>query len=145
MKRQLKTIGILLTAVLVFMAVSAEAQSRRTMTVNVPFQFEVAGETYEPGEYKIERLNPDKPSVLVLKGAEKKKPAVFLTQKLEAEEIVENPGVTFTQLDDAYFLSEIWTGGSKTGVEVLIGAKKREAEKLTSIKRQKVTLTARLH
>ncbi|HUE83303.1 MAG TPA: hypothetical protein VMM84_14410, partial [Pyrinomonadaceae bacterium] len=65
MKRQITLMTLAIATCLIW-AGSVQAQSKQAFTVNIPFHFVIENETYNPGEYKIERLNPQNPRMLVL-------------------------------------------------------------------------------
>ncbi len=67
MKKQFAAIALSIAAVLVLTAASANAQSMQKMTVNIPFEFSVAGTTYEAGEYTFGRFSEQQPMILILK------------------------------------------------------------------------------
>jgi hypothetical protein len=144
MKKQFATIIMSVAAILVLTAVSANAQSRQTITVNIPFEFTVAGETYAAGEYKIGRLNPMEPAMLILKKKKGNEMKIFSTQNLKSKTGVENLSVVFSKSGDSYSLSEIWTGGIGSGRQTIKSKNERKAQQLLKAEQEKVVLKASL-
>ncbi len=144
MKKQFAAIIMSAAAILVLTAVSANAQSRQTMTVNIPFEFSVAGDTYGAGEYTIGRLNPMEPAMLILKKKNGHEMKIFSTQNVKSKTTVGNAQVVFSKAGDSYSLAEIWTGGVESGRERIKNKKERKAQQLTRAQQEKVVLTAAL-
>lgn len=142
MKKQLATIITSVAAVMVLTAVSANAQSERNMTVDVPFEFVIAGETYGAGKYTIGRFNAQKPEILILKKKEGGEKKVFLTQKMKSKTGVENAHLVFSISGDSYSLSEIWTGGGEGGQQTVKSKSERKAQ--LRAKQEKMVLAASL-
>lgn len=144
MKKQFAAIIVSIAAVLVLTAVSANAQSKQKMTIDIPFEFTVAGETYGAGKYTIGRFNEQEPAMLILKkngGGVKK---LFLTQNLKSKTTVETARIVFSKAGDSYSLAEIWTGDMEGGRQILKSKNERGAERLAIAKQEKVVLSASL-
>ena len=117
-----------MAAVLFLTAVSANAQSKQKMTIDIPFEFTVAGETYAAGKYTIGRFNEQEPAMLILKrkaGGVKK---LFLTQNLKSKTTVETARIAFSKAGGSYSLAEIWTGEMEGGRQILKSKNEREGE-----------------
>lgn len=127
MKKQFTTITILIIAVLLFTA-AVNAQSRGMMKMNIPFEFYVGGDLYESGEYLIERLNPRKPSILILKNTEGEDKKILLTQAVGLKGTMNDARVIFSKYEDSYFLSEIWMPNSENGLQLLKSKSEQEIE-----------------
>lgn len=140
MKNQ-TTIVIFLTAVFVFNAVSVNAQTRRLIKAAIPFDFTIGDETFSEGEYSIARLNRQKPSILVLQGIKNNKRIIFLTQKKVAKNAFKNPRLVFSKFGDSYFLSEIWTIGTKNGRKLINKQLEKNSEQDTGLKTETVILS----
>ena len=117
-----------MAAVLFLTAVSANAQSKQKMTIDIPFEFTVAGKTYAAGKYTIGRFNEQEPAMLILKrkaGGVKK---LFLTQNLKSKTTVETARIAFSKAGGSYSLAEIWTGEMEGGRQILKSKNEREGE-----------------
>lgn len=143
MKRNTTAIAILVT-ILVLTAISAKAQSARTLKVEIPFEFIVDGETYQPGEYTIGRVNPQRPLMLILKDTEGTEKKVVMTQRMRSKNLVDSPTVVFSKYDDTYFLSEVWTGSTKNGLQLPKTNNEKSAQRTEITRKEKVLLIASL-
>lgn len=120
MKKQFAAIILSIAAALVLTAVSANAQSRQKVTIDIPFEFTVAGETYAAGEYTIGRFNEQEPAMLILKKKNGNEMKIFLTQNLKPKTAAENArGVVFSKSGGSYSLAEIWTGDMEGRRQIL--------------------------
>lgn len=143
MKKQITTV-VLLSVILVLTAVSMKAQTTSAFKVEIPFEFIVEGQTYQPGEYTIGRVNRQNPLMLILKTAEGEEAKVLLTRRMRSKNLVKNPSIVFSKYGETYFLSEIWTGNSKNGLQLPEGKIERNSQKFELAKKEKVTLIASL-
>lgn len=89
-KKQITAIVFSVAAVLILTATSANAQSGRTMSVEIPFDFTIADNSYTAGEYTIGRLNRQKPSILILRKKDGKEKKIILTQEAPKETEAQN-------------------------------------------------------
>jgi hypothetical protein len=144
MKKQFAAIIMSVAAVLVLTAISASAQSTQTMTIDIPFEFNVAGKTYGAGKYTIERFNPAEPGMLILKKKDGGVKKIFLTQNVKSKTGVENARVVFSKAGDSYSLSEIWTGDKEGGLQTISSKNERKAGQALRAKQEKVVLEASL-
>ena len=144
MKKQIAAIIVSIAAVFVLTAVSAKAQSNQKMTVNIPFEFAIAGETYAAGKYTIGRLNEQKPGMLILKRKEGAAMKMFLTQNLRSKTRIETARIVFSNSGGSYSLSEIWTGGVEGGRQILAGGNERRSERFAKTADERIILPALL-
>ena len=144
MKKQFAAIIMSVTAVLVLTAISANAQSRQTMTIDIPFEFTVTGKTYGAGKYTIGRFNPAEPRMLILKKKDGSVKKIFLTQNVKSKTGVENARVVFSKGADSYSLSEIWTGDTEGGLQTINSNVERKSGQVFRAKQEKVVLEASL-
>jgi hypothetical protein len=144
MKKQFAAIIMSVAAILFLTAVSANAQSKQPMTIDIPFEFTVAGETYAAGKYTIRRFNPAEPGMLILKKKEGNVKKLLLTQNVNSKTGVENARVVFSKADGLYSLSEIWTGDMEGGRQILKSKNERKAQRLGKAEHEKVVVAASL-
>lgn len=140
MKKNLKLHAAILGVIFILMSISVNAQSSKTMKINIPFEFIVAGDVFQAGDYTIERFNPQKRSILILKAVEGDNKKIFLTNGVKAKKIVETPNLVFTKINDSYFLSQIWTNLSKSGLEVVKSKQERKLGELGKMNIEKITV-----
>jgi hypothetical protein len=95
------------------------AQSSNRQTANIPFSFNVEGNSFPAGLYSVTRLNPqsDK-AVLAIKSADGSVSKVVLTQPVRSGHPQESARLVFSRYGDQYFLSQVWTPADSTGLEL---------------------------
>ncbi len=143
MKSNLKLHAAIIGIIFLLLSISVNAQSRSTMKVNIPFRFIVAGDVFEAGDYTIERFNPQKRSMMILKSVEGDIKKVFLTNSVKAEKIVETSNLVFTKIDDSYFLSQIWADSTNNGFELLKSKQERKMKRLAEVNTEKIMLVGK--
>lgn len=141
MKKQFAAIIVSIAAVLVLTVISANAQSTQMMTIDIPFEFNVAGKTYGAGKYTIGRFNPAEPGILILKKKDGGVKKIFLTQNVKSKTGVENARVVFSKAGGSYSLSEIWTGDTEGGLRTINSKNDRKAGQVLREKQEKVANT----
>lgn len=143
MKTNLKLHATIIGIIFILLSISVNAQSRKTLKVNIPFEFIVAGDVFEAGDYTIERFNPQTSLVLILKAVEGDSKKIFLTNAVKGENIVETPKLVFTKIDDSYFLSQIWDNSTSNGLELLKSKKERKMERLAKPNTEKIMVVGK--
>jgi hypothetical protein len=96
-------------------AATINAQSSRRFEIAVPFQFEVAGQTLAAGKYAVERVDPSKPNLLMLRNIDNGVLRLVFTQRVEREEPSKTSRFVFMRTEGKYYLSQVWTIGDKNG------------------------------
>jgi hypothetical protein len=142
MKKQFAAIIVSIAAVLVLTAVSAKAQSRQTMNIDIPFTFTISGKTYGAGKYTIGQFNPAEPGMLILKKKDSGVRKIFLTQNVKSKTGVETARVVFSKAGDSYSLSEIWSGGMEDGLQTINSENVRKTGQILKEKQEKVVIEA---
>lgn len=140
MKNRLATITVLFTTLAFLTAVSTAAQTKRSMNIEIPFEFIVGEEVYDAGEYTLERLNPRNPSILMLKNSEGVGKKIFLTRRIESQDGLKEAKIIFSKYDDVYFLTEIWRGGSRNGRKVINGKSEDRYTRLAKAEPERIAL-----
>jgi hypothetical protein len=96
-------------------ASAAVGQSNRGDTIaNIPFAFTVSNHTLPPGRYTVTRLS-DK----ALKIVNSQNRGTFALNDKVEHTVSETSKMVFHRYGNAYFLSEIWASGSRTGARVV--------------------------
>jgi hypothetical protein len=127
---------------LVLTASSALGQSEPQTVVNIPFNFVVGDKTLPAGEYVIRRNKRDSDTTWVVEQKGNGANAVLMTRPAYAKDTQEENKLVFNRYTDVYFLSAIWTTGSKTGREVQMSNRERAMDKAIAV-RQELILTDR--
>jgi hypothetical protein len=128
MKKKQWQIAGFLAAFLV--ASTAVGQSNQGDTIaNIPFAFTVGNRTLPPGRYTVTRL-----SEKALRIANSQNQGTFALNNKVERRAPESSKMVFHRFGNAYFLSEIWVAGSRTGCRVLPSPSEKElAEKPTKM------------
>ena len=129
MKKQAFGTLTMLTLLLTMSAISVSAQSERSKTTNIPFDFIVGGKTLPAGEYTVAPNRSDSLNVWLVQSKDGHVNALFTTGSVRASETQEKTKFVFHKYGDQYFLSQIWTIGSNSGRELLMPRLEREVAK----------------
>ena len=118
---------------------SAYAQAIH-IRATVPFQFSIHNKTLPAGEYEVVCKGRN-PGLLEIRDSEG--PLLYVqTMDLQASNLPGETKLVFRQYGNTYFLSELWTEGSREGLEIPESSSTiREAKNNTG---QQVMLAARL-
>jgi hypothetical protein len=113
MKQKLWQVVGFLAALLA--ASTAVAQSNASgIIADIPFAFTVGNRTLPPGRYTVARLNE---KILWIFNSQNQGTAA-LNYQVEGK-APDGSKMVFHRYGNAYFLSEVWVAGSRTGREVL--------------------------
>lgn len=118
----MKNLVIAVALVMIVAAVPAVAQT--SITVNVPFQFQVGDKLMPAGEY---RVAPAGEKVVVLQASTGKDYALALTNPKIAKG-VKNPSLGFRKYGERYILCQAWLRTSDTGRSLLVTGKNAEMQ-----------------
>jgi hypothetical protein len=117
---------VLLAALVV---TSADARSSRSLVVEIPFDFHVAGRTLPAGQYVVERRTQSSADGLSLRSVNRDVGVFVLTSTVEAGERQSASRLVFTRYHNSYFLSQLWTSGEASGRELIKTAAERTKER----------------
>ena len=111
-------------------ASTAVGQSNQGDTIaNIPFAFTVGNYTLPPGRYTVTRWNEN-----ALRIVNSQNQGAFALKYKVERRTPESSKVVFHRYGNAYFLSEIWVSGSRTGARVVRSRFENElAEKRTEM------------
>ena len=99
-------------------ATTTNAQNRHPFVIEVPFQFVVAGQTLAAGKYAVERLDPGRPSILLLKNTKNGRVRLLMTQRVEKSVPSNTSSLIFMLREGEYYLSQVWVVGDRNGNQV---------------------------
>ena len=117
-------ITVLLTISLFgLVATSVNAQNTHRFEVDVPFRFVLAGRSFPPGKYSIERADTAKPNIVRLKNLDNGIIRSILCQRVEKETPSTTAFLLFTEREGRFFLSQVWDQGSLNGNQVPLDRK----------------------
>jgi hypothetical protein len=108
MRKQIFSTFAILSLLFALAVVSVQAQARRSITVTVPFAFQIGDKTLPAGDYSIRQLSTDTLLVACTSGEESAiAPAAGRVEngqnaKPSTEKLV------FRQYGERYFLAQVW-------------------------------------
>jgi hypothetical protein len=120
MKKQSLRIFLMFSALAILSVSYAQAQSGNPQTADIPFTFTVGDKTFPAGQYTVVRLNPasDKAALSIQSADGGGSGKIVLTTPVQSGRAREKAGLVFSHYEDRYFLSEVWTPASATGLEL---------------------------
>lgn len=139
------TAFVLFVALVASVTGSAFARTSRSLVVNIPFSFTVAGKSLPAGEYLVERSTQASAEGLSLRNIESGAGAFVLTSSLQSNSRQEASRLVFTRYNEHYFLSQYWTVGESSGRALIKSEKERTLEgelAKSGVKPEKVTIIA---
>jgi hypothetical protein len=139
MKRQLKTMAVILGLVVVAGAGVAQAQIISRLKSDIPFSFYVRNRLMPAGAYTIAELNPGS-GMMEIRSADGKSAAMFLTINKQEKDTRTPSELIFHKYGDKAFLSEIVEQGEMDGAEVVKSKMEKRLEKATREKEVSIAL-----
>jgi hypothetical protein len=117
---------MMLGIMVAFTSASAYAQSGKSLTITIAFDFSVRGKTLPAGQYQIARSTQSSPEGLMLRGAFKEPSVFILGRVVQGNEIQRHSKLVFRRYGNEYFLSEVWISGASTGCELPRSRRERQ-------------------
>ena len=123
MKKHLINTMAIATFITTIAVASARAQNAPTVSVSIPFDFEVAGKTMKAGDYQV-RLEGLR-SLLKIENRETLRTTFVMISPLGRRDIQNESKLVFNRYGSQYFLSQVWIAGRSSGDEVREDATER--------------------
>ena len=98
--------------------VAVNAQEAHRFEVDIPFSFFLQDRECPAGKYRIERIDPTKPNLLMLKNADVQLTRLVLTQRVEQESPSTTTYLLFKRREERLYLFQVWTTGSLNGLQI---------------------------
>jgi len=131
--------GLLATSLALFVTVFASGQSTTRYRVNIPFDFQVHGESYAAGEYLIGPLDTVvNKSSLAIRSVESRKTSLLGFSTLVDEARPGHGKMVFAKADGLYIFSEIAT--PSFGLKVDLSKEKYGSGKIAASKAEGVSI-----
>ena len=86
--------------------------------VNVPFNFEIGGQTFPAGEYSLKPL-PRFPHAVALQNQSGRTLSYIGTNSLQSRDVASSTKLVFNRYAGQYFLTQMWVAGSEVGWETM--------------------------
>lgn len=122
---------VVICAVFIGLTISAQAQTKSQLKVEIPFNFMAKGRELPAGKYRVVRLIATNPDILILKSADGTAQIILMTQRVFGNSPNES-SLVFKRYGDTRFLSEVRLNGEKTGNQLLADRAERK------LRRQKI-------
>jgi len=139
MKRQLKTMAVILALAVVAGASVAQAQIIGNLKSSIPFSFYVRNRLMPAGDYTIAELNPGS-GLMEIRSADGQTAAMFLTINKQEKDTGTPSELIFHKYGDSLFLSEIVEQGEIDGAQVVKSKMEKRIEKAAQDKEVAITL-----
>src|SRR5262249_23166055 len=97
---------------------SVHAQGVHLIEIEIPFQFVLNGRTLPAGKYAVERIDPARPNVLMLKNINRGIVRLVLVQRVEKESPSAGSDLIFCRREGKSYLFQVWTIGDKNGNQI---------------------------
>jgi hypothetical protein len=111
-KKQWQVMGFL--AALLTASTAVGQSNYRDTIADIPFAFTVGNHTLPPGRYTVTRLSEQ-----ALKIVNSQNQGTFALNNRVEGRAPDSSKMVFHRYGNAYFLSEIWVSGSRTGTKVV--------------------------
>ena len=138
---------MIVTVALATAVVSANAQSQRRLSANVPFDFVIGEKTLPAGEYGASLTSNDG-STVVIQRDYSSDAAVRLTNSINPKPNKTQARLVFHRYGQTYFLAEVWTGSDDIGRQLLQSKQeqhmKREMDRIAKSRYETIELMATL-
>ncbi len=145
MKNQIIKSIVVVSFVMLFVAVSANAQTSNGMVAKIPFDFYVKNQKFAAGEYVIERATPNSFSASVIirqKDGAKSRIVMMLPLDVDGNLSEIQPNLIFNRYGSDYFLSEVRNPADNFGARLpKVKLERNLAKQFGEAKRESVVLS----
>ena len=140
MKKHLFTTMAIAMFITTVAVASAQAQNAPTVSVTIPFGFEVAGKTLPAGDYQL-RMEGSR-STLKIQNHDTLRTTFVTISPLQRTDIQNQSKLVFNRYGNQYFLSQVWIAGRSSGEEVRQSSTERGIRReLAALKQRAGTVT----
>jgi hypothetical protein len=124
----LTMLGLMVTLAFVTAVTSANAQSTRRQTADIPFDFVVGDKNLPAGKYDVHSMTAAG-EALRIRGIANEKSVVRLSNPITRIEPAQKGQLVFHRYGNQYFLSEVWTAGMSNGRQLLKSAAEKALQR----------------
>lgn len=97
---------------------TVEAQDTHKLEVEIPFPFVLQDRDLPAGKYRLERIDPARPNLLVIRSADAHLVRVILTQRVAREAVSTTTYLLFRRREGKLYLFQVWTSGALNGIQI---------------------------
>src|SRR5262245_29658177 len=94
------------------------AQEAHRFEVTVPFPFVLEDREFPAGNYRIGRIDPSKPNLLMLRNVNAHIVRLVLTQRMEKEILSGATYLLFVRREGKFYLFQVWSTGVMHGLQI---------------------------
>src|SRR5215468_12267787 len=106
-------------------------QGTNKFEVEIPFPFVLQDRELLAGKYRLERIDPSKPNLLMIKNADAHLVRMILTQRVEKENPSTSTYLMFKRREGKLYLFQVWTTGAINGAQIPSLAEKDRRDRQT--------------
>jgi hypothetical protein len=112
------------TSIAILMALAAvgtgpvQAQGTHGFEVEIPFPFVLQDRELPKGKYRLERIDPAKPNLLMIKNNDTHLVRLILTERVEKEFPSTANYLLFRRREEKLYLFQVWTTGAVNGIQI---------------------------
>jgi len=99
------------------------------LRANVPFDFIVNQKVMPKGEYIVKSAGTLGTQALSIAAANEDAKSMLISHSCEAKQAADQAKLVFHRYGDSYFLSQVWTAGDSSGLEVAKSRRENELAK----------------
>ena len=94
------------------------AQDTHKLEVEIPFPFVLQDRELPAGKYRLERIDPSKPNLLMIKNTDVHFVRIILTERVEKEAASTATYLLFRRREEKLYLFQVWTTGAINGIQI---------------------------
>ena len=103
------------------------AQGTHNFEVEIPFPFVLQDREFPKGKYSLERIDPSKPNLLMIRNTDTHDVRLILTERVEKEFPSTSNYLLFKRREGKLCLFQVWITGAINGIQIpLMNGKERE-------------------
>jgi len=110
--------SILFTIWVAFGINLVKAQDTHTLEVSIPFPFVLQDRDLPAGKYRLERIDPAKPNLLMIRNDDAHLVRLILTQRVAREAVSSTTYLLFRRREGKLYLFQVWISGSLNGIQI---------------------------
>lgn len=117
MQRRFMSIFIIIWAGVIGTS-AVRAQDSQRLEVEIPFPFVLQDRELPAGNYRMGRIDPAKPNLLMLRNVNAHIVRLVLTQRVEKETPSGSTYLLFMRREGKFYLFQVWTTGAINGLQI---------------------------
>jgi len=95
-----------------------KAQDAHKFQVEIPFPFVLQDRGLPAGKYRLERIDPAKPNLLMIRNDDAHLVRLILTQRVAKEAVSSTTYLLFRRREEKLYLFQVWISGALNGIQI---------------------------